>query len=853
MQMKPQRMDLTSALLLKGFSPKFNAAFFIGLCLAFSQGFSTTAVDTGEKSFSWNDPASWQGGVVPDGVGVDVRIDKFSGLDRNVNLGAEGNSDAVTIGILRSTNDSDGRNRIRRGSVVFQMADGNAEIHLDGIGNGRLEFRMDENVIPRQEVRLESHLHTFVNQLSEDGHLRFRGSLTGPGGLTLNGPGEVRLRQSDLGAIFNAEYEGPTVINEGVLRLRTADLTNTSLIEVFDGGQLRLDARAGGDGDGDPMNIFYLLGSGPITLRGYGRDENNPELGGATGAIRQQGQGTPADIATIANPIILAADSVIHTNSEVSEGGSVLNLIGSVSGDGFLIKSGGGHLSLSGANTFGGLDVSNGSVSILSANALPNAPLIFSSRGSHRSLSLEASATVSMLDGSAPDPDLGEENNLFLDLAPGVVLTVNQEFLFDDDSEEFDTRFQGEIRGEGGFTKDGDGRLRFTRFAKSYSGPTLIRKGALEVSTTAALPNTSEIIVEDGGQLRLSTSASPAVYNFGGPIRLSSIQRDDSNVPEGEAMGVLGGLRYDPGTGQHTAWLESDVIVDGSSKIHVDGQARTLELRGDFSGNADVGKAGGGLVVFNGTSDNYTGTLLIENGPVELDGRNFGGSIINEAELHLNPNSHIFGDLALKEDSTLRIQKHSNNGEISLGGSLSIESGVELELLLENTFTDFVVLMRVASVSGLDNLSWQSIVGPTIYNIEHDGQFLIGFTTEDGNLDDWDKGLIEDLIGLVTVRMQGPGFYRSDWLGDLVVPNITSGEFWLHSSVLGWVYLRGRAEDDGVWIFPVDKEQWYWSHGGVWPFMVRQDNIVHYIYARGDNREVLYFSFEGSGGWSIWE
>lgn len=833
---------------------KYYASVLAGFCLAFNVGHSNTAVDTGENSFLWNDPASWQGGVVPNGVGVDVRINKFTGLDRNVNLGAAGNTEVVSIGILRSTNNSDGRNRIRRGSVIFQVAEGNAEIRLDGIGNGRLEFRMDDNVIPRQEVRLQNNLDTYVNQVSEDGHLRFRGSLVGPGGLILNGPGEVRLRQSDLGAIFNAEYEGATIINQGVLRLRTADLTRTSSIDVFDGGQLRLDALSNGEGLGNPMNVFYVLGNAPITLRGYGRAENNPNLGGATGAIRQQGQGTPADIATIANPVILAADAVIHTNSNVPMGGSVLNLNGSVTGDGYLIKTGGGTLNLSGENSFGGLEVSNGHVAILSANALPNNPLIFSSRSSDRSLSLEASATVSMLDGSAPDPELGEKNNLYLDLASGVSLTVNQGFMLDHFGEEFDTRFQGEIRGEGGFIKDGDGRLRFTRFEKSYSGPTVIRKGVLEVSTSAALSSTNEIIVEEGGQLRLSTSETPAIYNFGGPIRLSSMQRDDNNVPEGEKMGVLGGLRYDPGSGQDTAWLVSNVIIEGPSKLHVDGQQRALELRGDFSGNTNIGKSGGGLVMLNGTADNYSGTLRIEMGPLALSNIHFGGSLVNEAELQLHPDTHISGGLYLKTGSTLRLKKNSNTSEISLG-ELSIEAGTQLELDLDlaNTAADFVVLMQVDTVSGVENLNWQSVSGPTIFNIEYSGQFLIGFTTQGGSLADWDKGLLEDLMGPLTMRPQGPGFYRSDWLGDLMVPAIYSEQLWLHSPVLGWVYVRGRAADDGVWLYPVDKERWFWSHAGIWPFMVREDEVVHYLWVPGASRPAHVFSFAGAGGWSIWE
>ena len=173
---------------------------FLSASLASAQA-TFTAVDTGENSFRWEEAGSWVEAAVPNAPGAEVTINKFTGLDRNVNLGDEGNANGFTVGKILSINDSDGRNRIRRGSVNFQATNGNAEIHVSGTGEGRLEFRMDES--PNQVVHLASTLATWVEKENEESELRFRGNLSGPGGLILNGIGEVRFRPMD-GAAFLA-------------------------------------------------------------------------------------------------------------------------------------------------------------------------------------------------------------------------------------------------------------------------------------------------------------------------------------------------------------------------------------------------------------------------------------------------------------------------------------------------------------------------------------------------------------------------------------------------------------------------------------------------------------------------
>ncbi len=660
-----------------------------------------TAADTGETSFRWEESGSWVERAVPNAAGAEVTINKFTGLDRNVNLGNEGNTSGFTVGKIFSTINADGRNRIRRGSLSFQASSGNAEVRLDGSGEGRLEFRMDES--SNQVVHLASTLATWVEKENEESELRFRGNLSGPGGLILNGIGEVRLRVSDLQVNMNGlqpyTYAGPTVINQGVLRLRQADLINTASITVHPGGQLRLDARQGGDGEGPSMNVSYALGNGTLTLSGMGRDAANPLLGGVSGALRQHGQGTPSDIATVSNPIVFAADAAVHSASSVDVGGSVLNLNGPLSGPGMLIKTGGGHLNLTGANTSGGLQVDNGTVTLLSANALANAPLRFSSRNSVRRLTTFGNHIVTRLEGTAPDPSLNEANTLVLQLAEGSTFTVNQEISYEN-GEESSFTFQGDITGRADFVKSGSGMLRFTRFEKTYSGRTIIDEGVLEVSQSAVLENSSEIIVEDGGQLRLGSRGNPATYAFGGPLRLRSLGRG-GDVEDSASQGVRGALRYDPGAGQETARLDTAVVLEADAGVHVNGQDKTLEIAGPVSGGGGLIRSGGGVLILSGANA-FTGGTVIDNGITRVRaGSSIGSGVLdfegalNDATLDLANEVQVVAGLtggtasttvSIAPNSTLVVNRaldgaaHRFYGRLTGGGHLRKEGAGVTEL-----------------------------------------------------------------------------------------------------------------------------------------------------------------------------
>jgi autotransporter-associated beta strand protein len=500
-------------------------------------------------NFSWLNSGAWTPSLVPNGPGVSVHLIKNAGGDRNVEMS---NSTTVTIGTLYETNDgtSTGRNRVRRGQLVFDSGDAGEPARIFKLGtsakwlptdefgtnDARLEFRMDQS---GNFVRMDSDLliHVDAPGVEQGGQVRFRGSLEGTGSLIIDGPGEVRFRGDGEGS-FNAStkkysgqydytYTGQTIINEGLLRLRMSDLIGTSAIFVSDGGQLRLDARGNlgpgvanyvnslgqpwlstnpASGVGRPLEFFYELG-GPdtvITLNGFGRDPGDPRLGGPKGALRMQGQGTREDIGWVQNNIYIDDIAAIHARHEVAdpndpttypditERGSILHLTGNISG-GDLVKSGRGFLHLHNTNSYGDTIVQNGDIIVEETGSLGTGALEFTYTYPGDEINTDKVRTVRMLNTAQTVSRLSGgvegDGSINLHLAQGHTFTVNQAS---------NSEFAGVIEGAGGLVKTGDGELVLSRTSTSTGGTT-VAGGTLMVR--GQLDTDSTVDVQAGGTL----------------------------------------------------------------------------------------------------------------------------------------------------------------------------------------------------------------------------------------------------------------------------------------------------------------------------------------------------------------
>ena len=176
--------------------------------------------------------------------------------------------------------------------------------------------------------------------------------------------------------------------------------------------------------------------------------------------------------------------------------------------------------------------------------------------------------------------------------------------------------------GPGGLIKSGPGVVALTGAAKNYTGPTLIEAGVLLVTQPATPTASPALTVQSGGQLRL-ISASDAngarIYTFGGPLSLAGFGRGPE-IPESQALGKLGALRYDPGGADNQAVVTNPILFTSPTDVHVDGARNELALTGPLSGSHPLTKTGGGNLRLAADNAAYTQPIQLDNGELILAG-----------------------------------------------------------------------------------------------------------------------------------------------------------------------------------------------------------------------------------------
>ncbi len=206
------------------------------------------------------------------------------------------------------------------------------------------------------------------------------------------------------------------------------------------------------------------------------------------------------------------------------------------------------------------------------------------------------------------------------EVAAGVVLAKNLELIvgsIEGDPVYGALRLRESWSGPGGLDKGGRGMVSLTGGDKDFTGAVTIYEGVLAVTEAATPGGSSGVSVWSGGQLRLTSASSESnpvrSYSFGGDIVLRGAGR--SGMLEGAGMGVLGALRYDPGSQDNSAVVTNTISMDQDASVHVDGSRNTLDLSGAISGG--FSKSGGGVLRLSG-SVGGSPTVTVENGQLHL-------------------------------------------------------------------------------------------------------------------------------------------------------------------------------------------------------------------------------------------
>lgn len=324
-----------------------------------------------------------------------------------------------------------------------------------------------------------------------------------------------------------------------------------------------------------------------------------------------------------------------------------------------------------------------------------------------------------------------------LTVAGGVVLNSDLRLHIDlvPGSQDFGAlRLRENWSGQGGLIKSGAGVAALTGGGKLFSGSIRVEQGVLSFTEPAVAGLASGVFVQPGGQLRLvsaSSSSSPVrLHPFGGTLHLAGTGWVDG--PPGVGAGLLGALRYDPGSPNNVAALLTPIVLSAPASIHVDGSSNTLILAGRVSGASSLTKSGGGVLGFS--ADSVLGSL-IASGTLSVDGAVVDAHTIEapviQAVLHQNglQGNGVFAlqaPLQLSQPPQridLIVARPHFPGDRLRGGVLSLSSQ-DLHTWLSNTEIRILVpdsqgaervhnrRYRVAVAS--DDLHWRVVDGSVV-------------------------------------------------------------------------------------------------------------------------------------------
>ncbi len=356
------------------------------------------------------------------------------------------------------------------------------------------------------------------------------------------------------------------------------------------------------------------------------------------------------------------------TKLTLGTGGASSTYSGEITGDGELVKTGSGTLSLAGVNAYTGkTTIADGTLRLLGHNRLPNGEIV----------QVDAGATLDLNNFNETVGPLVGFGNISLGVA---TLTADHTVP--------GIPFSGVISGTGGLTKNGTGTQALAA-SNSYTGVTTINGGILEITASERLADSSDILV-NGGTFHLNAftetveeaTLTSGVVTGAGTLSASYFRLQSGNVHAAlggngdvlkETSGIVklfGPNGYSGETrvvGGELQLSASDVIPNASPVIVIapatlrqftsgisesirnivgDGVVRlndsTLRIgvggedmgfTGQFVGTGNIIKIGAGALALSGAST-FTGTLSIDAGSVDLALQN--ERLANSSDLNVN-------------------------------------------------------------------------------------------------------------------------------------------------------------------------------------------------------------------------
>lgn len=491
--------------------------------------------------------------------------------------------------------------------------------------------------------------------------------------------------------IMRGTADYTTVFIGGVGTTRFDDITalgaNTAAVQVVPGATLQLNANTistlnhtfSGSGtirQTEGVNIFNGNSagfSGTFIL-----DFNRAILGNANA------MGT-ADI--VNNSLLFFAD---------------FDLANDISGTGAVAKFGPGIGRLSGNNTFSGdLDIQGGTLAVASVNSLGTGTIRTSSGGvvlqienaANEVLGNDVIGGIALVKNGVGELTLTGVNTYtggttinagairvddFARLGSGqVIANAGASLILDYNGAGQLLQTTTFLQGDGSFIKEGTGDVVLD-LASGYTGGTIIREGRLGLNNGSAL-GTGDVQIDAGAELGIGGVILSNNLTGSGLVRKTA-----NNMAEiyGNNTGFTGTIRVEDGTlfaVSGDALGAGTLQIDSGTLVQLSNPADTV-LNADLAGGGAFDKSGVGRTVLAGDGSQFTGSISILGGAVQIE----GSQNIGTASVLISSNGTLQLDTAGSTQLTNVISGGGNvvktgTGTVFMTGANTYAGGTDIQ------------------------------------------------------------------------------------------------------------------------------------------------------------------------------
>ena len=559
----------------------------------------------------------------------------------------DGSNSYLEVGAVNSNNALSGLKTIASNGEL-DLQNGAAVSTTGGLTNNNL-LRVDDGGSGGTTM-------TIGGSLTNSGYLQM-----GNGGTTSASTVKVTGTLNNAGGTVSVEGGSTSAANALLNVSGAATSTLTGSYQVYGStGSAAVEFGSGGItsiGNGS-SNSGYVLLDGANAYLEVGSANNNNALNGLK-TIASNGELDLQDGAAVTTTGGLANNNLLRVD-DGGNGGSSVNIGGSLTNSGYLQMGNGGMTSASTVKVTGTLNNAGGTVSVEGGSTSAADALL--------SVSGAASSTLT---GSYEI--YGSTGSAAVEFGSGGVISI------------------GDGSSNSGYVLlDGSNAYLEVGSANSNNAlnglKTIASNGELElqdgaaVTTTGGLTNSNQLRVDGGGNGGSSLSIGGSVTNSG------SLQVGDGGMSSASKVTVSGTLNNTGGT----VYVEGGNVSGANSLLNVSGAAPST-LTGSYQIYGSTGSAtvefGSGGVTSIGDGSSNSGYVLLDgaNAYLEMGAVNSNNAlnglktIASNGELDLQDGAAVTTTGGLTNSNQLRVDAGSNGGSsMSIGGSLTNSGSLQV-------------------------------------------------------------------------------------------------------------------------------------------------------------------------------